>query len=136
MNTLLRRCLAVCLILLFVSGCGAWHSLHPKIDASHAPQIVELIPPDDAVAVPADLQEMVVRFDRSMHDGFSLRFHGPNPLYKQPYWRDATQLVIPIRLLSGEQYTIDLNDAEHYSFIDRRGVALMPTRWQFTTGTE
>lgn len=126
----------ICWIIVATSGCSAWHSMHPRIDETQAPQIVELIPPDDASAVSTDLHEMVVRFDRSMHDGYSLRFHGPNPLYEEPYWRDATELVIPIRLQPGSQYTIDLNDARDFSFVDRRGFALLPTRWQFVTADD
>ena len=135
MSKLLRHT-SLCLTLALVPSCGLWHTLHPRIDKERAPKIVEFIPADDAVMVPADLQEMIVRFDRSMHSGFSLRFHGPNPLTEEPYWRDPTELVIPIRLQTGAQYTIDLNDPEHFSFIDRQGFALLPTRWQFTTATE
>lgn len=128
--------LAICFSLIAFSGCSAWHSMHPRIDKARAPQIVELIPADDASAVPTDLHEMVVRFDRSMYDGYSLRFHGPNPLYEEPYWRDATELVIPIRLQPGARYTIDLNDARDLSFVDRQGFALLPTRWEFATDAD
>jgi hypothetical protein len=48
----------------------------------------------------------------------------------------GANVVSPRRLLSRLRYTIDLNDPEHFIFVDRQGFALLPTRWQFTTATE
>lgn len=112
--------------------------------AYHAPQVGRGKCPTDRRADPrskcrlraSEQHEIIVCFDRSMHDGYSLRFHGPNPMYDEPYWREARELVIPIRLQPGADYAIDLDDAGHLSFVDQKGFALLPTRWQFSTATD
>ena len=122
--------------LILSSCCSAWHIHAPQVGRGKSPTDRRADPRSKCRLRASEQHEIIVCFDRSMHDGYSLRFHGPNPMYDEPYWRDARELVIPIRLQPGADYAIDLNDAGHLSFVDQKGFALLPTHWQFSTATD
>ena len=76
MNRLLKNFAMCFLIILMGSGCAD----SPTMDQPYrATRIALLIPADSAKSVSPDLQELIVRFDRSMISGFSIRTHGPSP---------------------------------------------------------
>ena len=109
MNRFLKHCSMCFLVLLMASGCAD----SPTMDQpDRATRIALLIPADSAKSVSPDLQELIVRFDRSTISGFSIRTHGPNPQTEKPYWRQSDELVIPVPLDLDSGYVIELNDGD------------------------
>lgn len=126
--------LVLVLAAQLANGCAFYHSHFPKIDQpDRAPGISSLIPADGDRSVSPDIEKLVVRFDRSMLSGTSIRTHGPNPRLSKPYWRSPVELVIPVALEPESDYVLELNGKRYTSFIDKQGFSLVPYRWEFST---
>lgn len=106
------------------------------VDTLQPPKVVSFEPGNGVAAVPADVSELVVTFDRKMAEGFSWTDpEGKMPATSaKPYWReDGMTCVLPVTLESGREYVTSLNYGWYINFKSAEGVPVAPVRYSFST---
>jgi hypothetical protein len=115
---------------------GASEELEARVKK---PQVVKMDPPNGAMDVDPDLQEVRVTFDMPMSSGCSWTGGGVDfprsPEGTRPEWsEDGKTCVKKVELEPGAQYRLGLNSPSHKNFQSKAGVPLDPVLYTFTTG--
>lgn len=114
----------------------------PKFDSEmtqkqgNAPKIVSIVPENGSTTVDPDLKEIVIKFDRPMHAGYS--FVGGGPKYpetvgKPVFSEDFKTITLKVKLKPNWDYEFWLNSRKYTSFRSRQGVPLKPLHVEFKT---
>ncbi|MFH1417542.1 MAG: S41 family peptidase [Planctomycetota bacterium] len=105
-------------------------------ESAHTPQIVEMVPENDATDVDPGVKEMRVVFDRPMQTGgFSLCGGGPNfpNIIGKPKWINDTTLVAKVKLKPDHDYRLSVNCPAAQNFRGADGTPVEPVPWSFST---
>jgi hypothetical protein len=97
------------------------------------PQIVRSTPAFDDGAVSPAVDTLVLEFDRPMAGGMAIM--GSIELTGRATWDEERRtLRLPVRLVPGTMYELQLNTEEQIGFRSADGEPLVPRRWTFTVG--
>jgi hypothetical protein len=101
------------------------------------PQVVALDPPQGAVDVDPNRDQLAVRFDRPMDpEGWSWVIEGPETapdLGTASFDAEGRTNTVVARLQPGRTYVVWINSARYSYFRDHAGTPATPLRWTFST---
>jgi hypothetical protein len=105
--------------------------------AQEPPKVVALSPGLLACDVDAaTTKTLTVTFDQPMYNtGWSFCGGGPNfpKFVGKPQWKDEKTVLVEVALEPDHDYSLGLNGPTAHNFQSRKGVALVPVQWNFST---
>lgn len=105
-----------------------------RTPSENAPQIVSVTPADGAKDVDPNLGEIIVCFDRSMREGWSLTGNGwPKCIGEPEFDASMKKLTIKVQLEPEKEYKLSFNSGRYHGFLGQDGIPLTPCAYTFRT---